>query len=187
MDRDCPIGEKGKHISKEARQQYRSWMRATTPNLARKSVVKVAGLEDYDSDSVCSEKSDEELESDNPDRGGEMVLSNEVVDPIQNGMEVMRSGVEVNEIGSRVVQTEQGIVDDGNISLDHDVSLETLQNDNAISRDRMASVSEFQVLLEEIYREIARFDKSEGFWRRMLWAYLQKLGKLLCPKLWAMV
>ena len=162
MDRDCPIWEKGKHISKEAGQQYGSWMRATIPNLARKSVVRVAGLEDYDSDSVCSEKSDKELERDNPDRVGAMVPSTEVVDPIQNGMEVMRSGVEVNEIGSRVVQTEQGIVDDGNISVDHDVSLETLQNDNAISRDRMASVSEFQVQLEEIDREIARFDKSEG-------------------------
>lgn len=162
MDRDCPIGEKGKHISKEARQQYRSWMRATTPNLARKSVVKVAGLEDYDSDSVCSEKFDEGLEHDNPDRGEVMVPSTEVVNLIQNGLEVLRSGVEVNEIGSRAVQTEQGIMDDGNISLGHNVSLEALQNDNAISRDRMASVSEFQVQLEEIDREITRFDKFEG-------------------------
>ena len=137
-------------------------MRATTPNLARKSVVKVAGLEDYDSDSVCSEKFDEGLEHDNPDRGEVMVPSTEVVNLIQNGLEVLRSGVEVNEIGSRAVQTEQGIMDDGNISLGHNVSLEALQNDNAISRDRMASVLEFQVQLEEIDREITRFDKSEG-------------------------
>uniref|UniRef100_A0A7N2MMC8 DUF4283 domain-containing protein n=1 Tax=Quercus lobata TaxID=97700 RepID=A0A7N2MMC8_QUELO len=154
--------EKGKHISKEAGQQYGAWMRATTPNLARKSVVRVAGLEDYDSDSVCSEKFDKGLEHDNPDRGEVMVPSTEVVNLIQNGLEVLRSGVEVNEIGSRAVQTEQGIMDDGNISLGHNVSLEALQNDNAISRDRMALVSEFQVQLEEIDREITHFDKSEG-------------------------
>nr|POE97580.1 hypothetical protein CFP56_44690 [Quercus suber] len=118
-------------------------MKAITPNLARKFVVKVVGLKDYDSDSVCSKKSNEGLERDNPNHGGALAPSTEVDDPIKNGMEVLRSGVEVNEIGSRVVQIKQGIVDDGNISLDHDVSLEVLQNDNSISRDRMALVSEF--------------------------------------------
>nr|POE57979.1 hypothetical protein CFP56_32753 [Quercus suber] len=110
-------------------------MRATTPNLARKSEVRVAGLEDYDSDSVCSEKSDEGLERDNPDHERVMAPSTEI---------------------------EQGIVDDGNISLGHDVSLEALQNVNVISRARMDSGSEFQVQLGEIDRELARFDKSEG-------------------------
>nr|POE89549.1 hypothetical protein CFP56_02270 [Quercus suber] len=57
MDRECPIWLKGKHALKEANQQFRSWIRAATPNLARKSVVWVAGFEENDSETEDSEGS----------------------------------------------------------------------------------------------------------------------------------
>ncbi|KAF3955993.1 hypothetical protein CMV_018851 [Castanea mollissima] len=50
MDRECPIWLKGKHTLKEVEQQFGSWMRAATPNLARKSVVRVAGFDENDSE-----------------------------------------------------------------------------------------------------------------------------------------
>lgn len=78
MDRDCPIWEKGKHALKEAGQQYGSWMKATIPNLAQKSVVSVAELEDYDSESVSSEKSNKMVECDKPVIGGAVVLSSKI-------------------------------------------------------------------------------------------------------------
>nr|POE89733.1 hypothetical protein CFP56_49504 [Quercus suber] len=48
MDRECSIWLKGKGVLTEKDHQYGSWLRASTPNLARKTVVKVAGLEDED-------------------------------------------------------------------------------------------------------------------------------------------
>ena len=49
-DRECPTWVRGKHTLKEVEQQFRSWIRVTTPNLAWKSVVRVAGLEEDDSE-----------------------------------------------------------------------------------------------------------------------------------------
>nr|POE77001.1 hypothetical protein CFP56_57527 [Quercus suber] len=48
MDRECSIWLKGKGVLTEKDHQYGSWLRALTPNLARKTVVKVASLEDED-------------------------------------------------------------------------------------------------------------------------------------------
>nr|POE89551.1 hypothetical protein CFP56_02272 [Quercus suber] len=59
MDRECPIWLKGKHALKEANQKFRSWIRAATPNLARKSVVWVAGFEENDSETEDSEQANE--------------------------------------------------------------------------------------------------------------------------------
>ena len=50
MDRDCPIWLKGKQALKKAEQQFGSWMRATTPNLARISVVRVASFDENDTE-----------------------------------------------------------------------------------------------------------------------------------------
>ena len=46
MDRECPIWFKGKGALIEKDHQFGSWLRASTPNLARKTLVKVAGLEE---------------------------------------------------------------------------------------------------------------------------------------------
>lgn len=143
MDRDCPIWEKGKHALKEAGQQYGSWMKATIPNLSQKSVVSVAELEDYDSESVSSEKSNEVVERDKPVIRGAVVLSSKIDGSIQNGMEVLQGGLEVNENGSKGVQSEQGRTNDGDMSLGHDANLEALQNENALCKERMASRSNF--------------------------------------------
>ena len=48
MDRECPIWLKGKGVLTEKDHQYGSWLRASTPNLPRKTVVKVTSLEDED-------------------------------------------------------------------------------------------------------------------------------------------
>ena len=46
MDRECSIWTKRKGALLEAEQQFGLWLRATTPNLARKTVVRVAGFEE---------------------------------------------------------------------------------------------------------------------------------------------
>ena len=46
MDRECSIWTKRKGALLEAEQQFGSWLRATTPNLARKTVVWVASFEE---------------------------------------------------------------------------------------------------------------------------------------------
>ena len=48
MDRECLIWLKGKGALTEKDHQYGLWLRASTLNLARKTTVKVAGLEDED-------------------------------------------------------------------------------------------------------------------------------------------
>nr|POE60793.1 hypothetical protein CFP56_44004 [Quercus suber] len=48
MDRECPTWLKGKGALTEKDHQFGSWLRAPTPNLARKTVVKVVGLEEDD-------------------------------------------------------------------------------------------------------------------------------------------
>lgn len=48
MERECPIWLKGKGVLTEKDPQFGPWLRALTPNLARKIVVKVAGLEEED-------------------------------------------------------------------------------------------------------------------------------------------
>lgn len=58
-------------------------------------------------------------------------------------MEVLRGGLEVNENGSKGVQSEQGRTNDGDIPLGHDANLESLQNENALCKERMASGSNF--------------------------------------------
>lgn len=50
MDRECLIWLRGKHALKEDDKQFGSWIRAMTPNLARKSVVRVAGFEEDDNE-----------------------------------------------------------------------------------------------------------------------------------------
>lgn len=49
MDRECPIWLKSKKVLREVNQKFGSWMMATTPNLARKNVIKVAGFDNDDS------------------------------------------------------------------------------------------------------------------------------------------
>lgn len=44
---------------KEVDQQFGSWMRAMTPNLDKKSVVKVAGFEEDDSETEDSEQAND--------------------------------------------------------------------------------------------------------------------------------
>ena len=46
MDKECSIWTKRKGALLEAEQQFGLWLRATTPNLARKIVVRVAGFEE---------------------------------------------------------------------------------------------------------------------------------------------
>ena len=45
---------RGKHSLKEVEQQFGSWIKVATPNLARESVVRVARLEDNDSETVSN-------------------------------------------------------------------------------------------------------------------------------------
>ena len=46
MDRECLIWLKNKSKLREADQQFGLWMKAATPNLAQRMVVRVAGFED---------------------------------------------------------------------------------------------------------------------------------------------
>ena len=77
MDKECPIWETGKHALKDAEQQFGSWMRVVTPNLARESVVRVAGLKDDDSETASSEQLDDVVKHENPEAGEDVVLSSE--------------------------------------------------------------------------------------------------------------
>ncbi|KAK7856347.1 hypothetical protein CFP56_023714 [Quercus suber] len=63
MDRECPIRLKGKNTLKEAEQQFAPWMRAATPNLARKSVVRVAGFEENESETEDSGQENKPVQS----------------------------------------------------------------------------------------------------------------------------
>ena len=45
-DKDCSVWLKRKGSLRETNKQFSSWLRATTPNLAKKTVVHVAGYEE---------------------------------------------------------------------------------------------------------------------------------------------
>ena len=99
------LGE-GKHKLKEVDQQSGSWMRATTLNLAWKSMVRVAGLEEDDSETVSNEQPNDLVECENPEAGEDVVLSSETDGPNLIRMEMLRGGSEVNENGLKGIQTE---------------------------------------------------------------------------------
>ena len=103
MDRECPAWLRGKHALREVDQQFGSWMRAATSNLARKTMVRVAGFEEDDSEIVSSEQTNESEGSENPKIREAMVLSLETDDQNQIRMEVPRQCSEVEENGLRVI------------------------------------------------------------------------------------
>ena len=90
MDRECLTRLRGKHALREAYQHFGSWMRATTPNLTRKTMVMVAGFEEDDSEIVSSEQTNESKGSENLEIKDVMVLSPETDGQNQIRMEVPR-------------------------------------------------------------------------------------------------
>ena len=72
---------RGKHSLKEVEQQFGSWIKVATPNLARESVVRVAGLKADDSETASSEQLDDVVKHENPEAGEDVVQSSETVGP----------------------------------------------------------------------------------------------------------
>ena len=103
MDRECPAWLRGKHALREVDQQFGSRMRAATSNLARKTMVRVVGFEEDDSEIVSSEQTNEYEGSENPKINEAMVLSLKTDDQNQIRMEVPRRCSEVEENGLRVI------------------------------------------------------------------------------------
>ena len=101
MDKECSIWLKGKHTLKEVEQQFRSWMRVATPNLARKSVVKVVGFDENESETKESGQDNEVVRQDSGDNHEPMVLSHDIVNSILVKQVEMRDDIEVKWIGPR--------------------------------------------------------------------------------------
>ena len=56
-DRECSLWQKRKGTLKEVDQQFGSWLRATTPNFAKKTIVRVEGYEEGGDDHTRHESS----------------------------------------------------------------------------------------------------------------------------------
>ena len=74
--------------------------------LARKFVVRVAGLEEDDSETVSNKQPNNLVECENPEVGEDVVLSFKNDGPNLIRMEMFRGGSEVNENGLKGIQTE---------------------------------------------------------------------------------
>ncbi|KAK7816576.1 hypothetical protein CFP56_043919 [Quercus suber] len=162
MDRECPIWLRGKHVLKEDDKQFGSWMRAMTPNLARKSVVKVAGFEEDDSETEDGTQDNDGVESGNVGSHEVMVLPHGTEGQNLGGQEMQRGNVEVEDTTLRGSPSEKGVEDNCDSPLSH-VSVQDAGHTVVdIPREREMLRPNLNAQLLEIDRELARFDSNIG-------------------------
>ncbi|KAK7824874.1 hypothetical protein CFP56_033937 [Quercus suber] len=60
-DKDCPLWEQSRGTLRGRDQQFGAWLRASTPNLSRRTVIRVAGIKDDERSEGGDLKGDNEL------------------------------------------------------------------------------------------------------------------------------
>ena len=166
MERECPIRLKGKGVLTEKDHQYGSWLRASTLNLARKTVVKVTGLEDEepiaDDQNHATESADEEglLERENRRHS---VTGSDAHE--QGDSEGTRSGfLEGSGIRGEVVHASStSDLFPNNPKLITQILVDSdLPTMEGIGMHRRIPESDFQVQLDAIDTELTKFDTGKG-------------------------
>ena len=159
MDRDCPIWLKGKQALKKTEQQFGSWMSAMTPNLARISVVRVAGFDKNESETEDNVQVDEVANQDSVDNHDTRTFSHDTVNPILVEQVIPRVDIELEVTGIKSVQVMEVKCDN---TLRTDSAHATVPTGGAGFSDMEPLKLDFHNQLQEIDREIARYDSNEG-------------------------
>ena len=159
MDRNCPIWLKGKQALKKVEQQFGSRMRATTPNLARKSVVRVAGFDENDSETEDSVQANEVVRHGNVDNHETRIFSHDTVTPILMEQVIPQDDIEMEVTG---VKSAQVVEDKCDNTLRTNSTHVVVSTGGVGFSDREPSKLDFHNQLQEIDREITRYDSSEG-------------------------
>lgn len=133
-----------------------------TLNLARKLVVRVAGFDENDSETEDNGQDNEVVRRGRGDNHEPMVFSHSTINPILVEQVVPRAVIEVEEIGSRGSLNEQKVEDECDNTLLADPALVRVTTGDVGFNDVEFSRLDFHNQLQEIDREIARFDSSEG-------------------------
>ena len=133
-----------------------------TLNLARKLVVRVAGFDENDSETEDNGQDNEVVRRGRGDNHEPMVFSHSTINPILVEQVVPRAAIEVEEIGSRGSLNEQKVEDECDNTLRADPALVRVTTGDVGFNDVEFSRLDFHNQLQEIDREIARFDSSEG-------------------------
>ena len=146
-DRECPLWIRSRGTLKDGDQQFGAWLRATTPNPFKKTVIRVPGLDEEDGWNGFEMHGEKDTAGSNSKEVGGSGSSQEA----EQSME---------EIGNQV-----GQVADREAELDSSDPRETsLESPNIAepvslhSKELTVQKSLFQEQLEEIDYEISKFD-----------------------------
>nr|POE51473.1 hypothetical protein CFP56_47591 [Quercus suber] len=134
-------------------------MRATTPNLARISVVRVAGFDENDAETEDSVQANEEGGHGSVDNYEARIFSHDTVNPIL--VEQVRPRDDVEIVGTGV-KSAQVVDDKCDNTLWTDSTHVVMSTGGAGFSDMEPSKLDFHNQLQEIDREIARYDSSGG-------------------------
>ena len=134
-------------------------MRATTSNLARISVVRVAGFDENDTETEDNVQANEEVRHGSVDNHETRIFSHDTVTPILVEQVIPRDDVEIELTG---VRSSQVVEDKCDNTLWTDSAHVVVFTGGAGFNDMEPSKLDFHNQLQEIDREIARYDSSEG-------------------------
>ena len=134
-------------------------MRATTSNLARISVVRVAGFDENDTKTKDNVQANEEVRHGSVDNHETRIFSHDTVTPILVEQVILRDDVEIELIG---VKSSQVLEDKCDNTLWTDSAHVAVFTRGAGFSDMEPLKLDFHNQLQEIDREIVRYDSSEG-------------------------
>ena len=137
-------------------------MRAATPNLARKSVVTVVGFDENDSETKDSGQDNEVVQQDSGDNHEPMVFFHDTDSPILVKQVETRDDIEVEGIGPKGSINTQEMEVECDDTLRTNPALVRVTTGGVGGSDKEPSRLDFDTQLQEIDKEIAIFDSSEG-------------------------
>ena len=167
MDRECSIWLKGKGALTEKDHQFGLWLRASTSNLARKAVVKVAGLEEEDlnfgDQSSAKDSDDKEYGLTEREDGRHSVNG---LDTHEQGDNV---GIRPGSLGGSSTRGEDFYASHTTDFISKDLELITpitvdleLPTIEEIVMHKRINESDFQVQSDAINIELTKFDNGKG-------------------------
>lgn len=145
-DRECPVKDKSRGALKAEDQQFGSWLRASTPNPYRRTVIRVAGFDD------------EELREDEGSHGVGERDGSETAQVGENPRAGHKEGAGDGPVGDVSTVMELALIPGHN--KDTSSNSEIIHNGLGIlNSDSENNAAYFKAQLEDIDEELARFDQ----------------------------